>query len=376
MTFDDALDLQNRSMIAFDLALGHGRAARAGRHAEAARARRALRRRPRAVPPLRADLAHLRRRARAGGRARQARGLVGARVAARDRALHRRGVVALARLPRHAHAAPRWWARGSATSRWRWPSARAGADDPPHRRHRHRRPRAAAPAGGLAHAGALPGARPQGPGPRPRAGADRARRPRRAGLVPQRPAGRGHRGAPRGLDPRPAQGLDRGAERHGHAAAGARGRALGREAVHLHVGDGGEPPVAHALLPLEGARPPGGGVGGPDDDRVHALDRLHARRSRGSPCSSASRCCRWCRSRAAGKARFQPIWAEDVADCLVAALERPGRRGAHRSSTSPGRSRSPTTSWCAWRCGPIGRDRPLVHVPMPVVRARCGRSSA
>ena len=26
----------------------------------------------------------------------------------------------------------------------------------------------------------------------------------------------------------------------------------------------------------------------------------------------------------AGKARFQPIWAEDVADCLVAALERPG----------------------------------------------------
>ena len=25
-----------------------------------------------------------------------------------------------------------------------------------------------------------------------------------------------------------------------------------------------------------------------------------------------------------GKARFQPIWAEDVADCLVAALERPG----------------------------------------------------
>ena len=30
-----------------------------------------------------------------------------------------------------------------------------------------------------------------------------------------------------------------------------------------------------------------------------------------------------------GRARTQPIWAEDVADCVLAALERPGEPGAH-----------------------------------------------
>jgi NADH dehydrogenase len=30
-----------------------------------------------------------------------------------------------------------------------------------------------------------------------------------------------------------------------------------------------------------------------------------------------------------GRARTQPIWAEDVADCVLAALERPGDAGSH-----------------------------------------------
>src|SRR5947209_1830735 len=50
-----------------------------------------------AVSPLRADLAYLRRSARGRGVARHAAGLVGARVAARDRDRHGCGVVALAR---------------------------------------------------------------------------------------------------------------------------------------------------------------------------------------------------------------------------------------------------------------------------------------
>ena len=69
-----------------------------------------------------------------------------------------------------------------------------------------------------------------------------------------------------------------------------------------------------------------------------------------------------------GRARYQPIWAEDVADCVLAALMATGPR--RRSASSwPARRRSPTTTSCARRCAPTGRRRPLLHVPLPVVRA-------
>ena len=54
-----------------------------------------------------------------------------------------------------------------------------------------------------------------------------------------------------------------------------------------------------------------------------------------------------------GEAAFHPIWAEDVADCVIAAL--PG--GAHADGRSapatswPGRRRSATRSWSHTRCG-------------------------
>ncbi len=69
----------------------------------------------------------------------------------------------------------------------------------------------------------------------------------------------------------------------------------------------------------------------------------------------------------AGKARFQPIWAEDVADCIVAALERPGSdRQAEFDLAGPESLSYDELVRAA--LAPVGRERPLVHVPMPVVR--------
>jgi uncharacterized protein YbjT (DUF2867 family) len=74
-----------------------------------------------------------------------------------------------------------------------------------------------------------------------------------------------------------------------------------------------------------------------------------------------------------GRARFQPIWADDVARCVVAALH----RGAGHAERDAGGAR--------WElAGPetlsydemsdlvsrvAGRPRPLVHLPLPMVRA-------
>ena len=52
-----------------------------------------------------------------------------------------------------------------------------------------------------------------------------------------------------------------------------------------------------------------------------------------------------------GRALFQPIWAEDVADCVLAALA--GNGGPRRAaSSSPAPRRSPTTTSCTWPCAP------------------------
>jgi NADH dehydrogenase len=69
-----------------------------------------------------------------------------------------------------------------------------------------------------------------------------------------------------------------------------------------------------------------------------------------------------------GGARYQPIWAGDVADCVLAELDRPADGGHHRFDlTGPETlsyddiARVALSSW--------GRDRRLLHVPLPVVRA-------
>jgi NADH dehydrogenase len=84
-----------------------------------------------------------------------------------------------------------------------------------------------------------------------------------------------------------------------------------------------------------------------------------------------------------GEARFQPIWAEDVADCIMAALERPpapsdqADGGAAAANGAPARrafdlAGPEVLSYdeiAELALRPNGRRRPLVHVPMPAVRA-------
>ena len=81
-----------------------------------------------------------------------------------------------------------------------------------------------------------------------------------------------------------------------------------------------------------------------------------------------------------GDARFQPIWAEDVADCIMAALDRPpgpsdraaettGDGHAHRAFDLAGPEVLSYDEIAELALRPTGRRRPLVHVPMPAVRA-------
>jgi uncharacterized protein YbjT (DUF2867 family) len=66
-----------------------------------------------------------------------------------------------------------------------------------------------------------------------------------------------------------------------------------------------------------------------------------------------------------GRARFQPIWADDVARCVVGALGREsrGRYELAGPETMDYDEMSDLVSRLA------GRPRPLVHLPLPLVRA-------
>ena len=126
-------------------------------------------------------------------------------------------------------------------------------------------------------AGALPGARPPAAGRPARARADRARRPHRPAVLPQRAARRAHGRAPRRLDPRPAARVDRGAQRHRHLADGRGGRALRGGALRVLLRARRLHPPPRTLLPRQGARRAGGARGAPALDRVRPLDRLRPR---------------------------------------------------------------------------------------------------
>ena len=67
-----------------------------------------------------------------------------------------------------------------------------------------------------------------------------------------------------------------------------------------------------------------------------------------------------------GRALYQPIWAEDVADCVMAALELPG--GGRRSFDLAGPEILSYEQIVRTALRPLGRRRPMVHVPLPVVR--------
>ncbi len=66
-----------------------------------------------------------------------------------------------------------------------------------------------------------------------------------------------------------------------------------------------------------------------------------------------------------GQARFQPVWADDAARCTLAALEREGRDRYELAGpqTLSYDEMSDLVSRVA------GRPRPLVHLPLPLVRA-------
>jgi len=66
-----------------------------------------------------------------------------------------------------------------------------------------------------------------------------------------------------------------------------------------------------------------------------------------------------------GQARFEPIWAADAARCVVAALDRPGNR--RYELAGPQRLSYDEMSDLVSRAA--GRPRPLVHLPLAIVRA-------
>jgi uncharacterized protein YbjT (DUF2867 family) len=69
-----------------------------------------------------------------------------------------------------------------------------------------------------------------------------------------------------------------------------------------------------------------------------------------------------------GRALFQPIWAEDVADAVIAALDLPaGER--HRRFLLAGPQALSYDDIAQTVLRSLGRKRPLAHVPVPVVRA-------
>jgi uncharacterized protein YbjT (DUF2867 family) len=68
-----------------------------------------------------------------------------------------------------------------------------------------------------------------------------------------------------------------------------------------------------------------------------------------------------------GRALYQPIWAEDVADCVVAALMASGPRRRSFELAGPETLSYDDIVRAAMRAA--GRRRRLLHVPLPVVRA-------
>jgi uncharacterized protein YbjT (DUF2867 family) len=67
-----------------------------------------------------------------------------------------------------------------------------------------------------------------------------------------------------------------------------------------------------------------------------------------------------------GTARFQPIWADDTARCVVAALGRDGGQGRYELA-GPEILTYDDMSDLVSRAA--GRPRPLVHLPLPLIRA-------
>ncbi len=175
-----------------------------------------------------------------------------------------------------------------------------------------------------------------------------------------------HGRAPRRVDPRPAAGLDRGAQRDRDLADGGGGRAPGRRALRVLLRARRLHAPPHALLAREGAGRAGRARGRPAVDRVRALDRLRP----GRPVADAARA----DGAAAGDARVG-----SRARAVPADLGRGRRRlrDRRRCATPTARRRrryelaGPETlsheEIVRIVLRSLGRSRPLVHVPTPIV---------
>jgi uncharacterized protein YbjT (DUF2867 family) len=67
-----------------------------------------------------------------------------------------------------------------------------------------------------------------------------------------------------------------------------------------------------------------------------------------------------------GRALFQPIWAEDVADCVMATLA--STEPGHRAFELAGPQTLAYDDIVRVALRPTGRRRPLAHLPLPLVR--------
>src|SRR3954453_9368057 len=69
-----------------------------------------------------------------------------------------------------------------------------------------------------------------------------------------------------------------------------------------------------------------------------------------------------------GRARYQPIWAGDVADCVIAELDRPPSNRARRRFDLAGPETLTYDDIARVALRAWGRQRRLLHVPLPAVR--------
>jgi NADH dehydrogenase len=75
-----------------------------------------------------------------------------------------------------------------------------------------------------------------------------------------------------------------------------------------------------------------------------------------------------------GRAAYQPIWAEDVVDCVLAALGRGGQESARYELAGPDTLTYNDMARLVMRAA--GRRRRLLHVPLPLVRATLNAGAA
>jgi NADH dehydrogenase len=67
-----------------------------------------------------------------------------------------------------------------------------------------------------------------------------------------------------------------------------------------------------------------------------------------------------------GRASFQPIWAEDVADCVLAALDTPEAEGQRYELAGPETLTYREVVQCVLEA--VHRDRPILGIPVPAMR--------